>query len=95
MKIEFTKPVEFSTLSLAFSGEGVPAIPEDATRMRVGDYTTAYVAVTGEAWERFNGSGTTEGSETYYWPALWMCPRAWAEETKKEFAAFDFGLNPF
>ena len=80
MKIEFTKPVSFSTISLAFAGEGIPPVPADAARIVVSNTTTAYVAVTGEAWECFNGRGTTETSETYYWPSLEICPRAWAKE---------------
>lgn len=80
MKVEFTKPVSFSTLACAFTGAGIPAIPADATRMVVSGHTTAYVAVTGEAWECFDGSGTTETSETYYWPTLGLCPRSWAQE---------------
>ena len=91
MKTEFTKPVTFSTNSRAFTGEGIPSIPTDATRLSVGDHTTAYVAVTGEAWESFNGEGASEMSETYYWPSLDMCPRAWAkEDASEEAATFDF-----
>lgn len=80
MKVEFTRPVAFSTLSFAFTGEGIPAIPADAMRRAVSSHTTAYVAANGEAWEKFNGRGTTEASETYYWPTLAMCPRRWAQD---------------
>lgn len=89
MKVEFTKAVEFSTNDGAFTGEGIPQIPEGATRLVAGDRTTAFVAATGEAWERYNGRGTATTSRTYYWPALVMCPRAWAKEkAAKEAATF-------
>ena len=79
MKVEFTKAVEFSINDYAFTGEGIPSIPEHATRIAVGGHTVAYVAVTGEAWETFNGAGTTRKSQTYYWPSITLCPRAWAQ----------------
>ena len=82
MKVEFESPVAFSTLHRAFSGEGIPPIPANARRIKVSDHTTAYVARSGEAWECFIGNGTTETSQTLYWPSLDMCPRAWAETVK-------------
>jgi hypothetical protein len=78
MKVEFKKPVTFSTIHRAFIGEGVPSIPEDAYRLVVGANTVVYVSPRGEAWECFIGNGASETSETYYWPALAMCPREWA-----------------
>ena len=78
MKVVFEKPVTFSTFHRAFTGEGIPPIPDDATRLEVDDHTIAYVSARGEAWECFFGYGTTEASHTFYWPALDMCPRAWA-----------------
>ncbi len=78
MKVEFKYPVEFSTIHRAFTGPGIPPIPEDAHRLVVGDHTIVYLSQTGEAWECFAGNGTTETSQTYYWPTLAMCPRAWA-----------------
>jgi hypothetical protein len=78
MKVEFKLPVNFSTIHRAFTGEGIPPIPADATRLVVGDHAVAYIAPTGEAWECFIGGGTTQTSCTYYWPTLDMCPRAWA-----------------
>ena len=80
MKIKFEKPVAFSTIDRAFTGDGVPPIPADATSLAVGAHTIAYVSPTGEAWECFTGGGTSLTSQTYYWPALDMCPRAWAAE---------------
>ena len=82
MIVEFERPVAFSTLSRAFSGEGIPPIPEKARRIKVNDHTTAYIARSGEAWECFIGNGTTETSKTLYWPSLCMCPRAWAKAAK-------------
>ena len=78
MEVEFKKPVTFSTIHRAFTGEGVPLIPEDAVRLVVGAHTVVYVAPGGEAWECFVGDGTSETSQTYYWPTLALCPRAWA-----------------
>ncbi len=78
MKVEFEKPVVFSTIDHSFTGEGIPPIPEDAHRLVVGDHTIAYLTQSGEAWECFIGNGTTETSRTYYWPCLSLCPRAWA-----------------
>ena len=80
MKVEFEKPVTFSTLHRAFTGEGIPPIPEDAKRVAVSSRTTAYLSTTGEAWECFAGNGTSLSSQTFYWPALDLCPRAWAQE---------------
>ena len=80
MKITFEKPVSFSTLDNAFTGAGIPSIPEDAHRYAVGPTTTAYVSNTGEVWECFAGNGTSQTSQTFYWPALALCPRAWAQE---------------
>jgi hypothetical protein len=78
MKVEFQSPVAFSTIHRAFTGEGIPPIPADATRLVVGANTVAYIGDTGEAWEEFLGHGTTQTSQTFYWPSLDMCPRAWA-----------------
>jgi hypothetical protein len=78
MKIEFKESVKFSTIHRAFTGEGIPPIPEDARRLAVTEHTVAYIAPTGEAWAHFDGSGTTQTSQTYYWPTIEMCPRAWA-----------------
>ena len=79
MKVTFNYPVTFSTVDRAFTGAGIP-IPEDAVRLAVGDHVVAYLGVTGEAWECFLGNGTSETSETYYWPSLDLCPRAWAKD---------------
>ena len=79
MKVVFEKPVTFSTIHRAFTGAGVPLIPEDAVRLVVGEHTVVYVSPRGEAWECFVGSSTSETSETFYWPTLAMCPRAWAQ----------------
>ena len=76
MEVEFKGPVVFSTLHRAFVGEGIPPIPADAVRRKVGTNTIAYVAGD-EAWECFVGAGTSETSQTYYWPTLALCPRAW------------------
>ena len=84
MKVEFEKPVTFSTLHRAFTGAGIPSIPADATRLEVGDHTIAYVSASGEAWECFAGNGTSQTSQTFYWPSLAMCPRAWAREASNE-----------
>ena len=80
MKVTFEYPVTFSTVDRAFTGAGIPPIPEDANRQAVGDNRVAYIGVTGEAWEHFVGNGTSQTSETYYWPALDLCPRAWARD---------------
>ena len=80
MKVEFKTHVVFSTIDRAFTGDGIPPIPEDATSLAVGAHTIAYVSASGEAWECFAGGGTSLTSQTYYWPVLDMCPRAWAEE---------------
>ena len=81
MKIDFEKPVTFSTIHRAFSGDGIPPIPKDARRIAVSPTTTAYVnPITGEAWECYVGSGTSETSKTFYWPSLALCPRAWANQ---------------
>ena len=82
MKVKFKGPVDFSTRTRAFTGEGIPPIPEGARQIRVNDHTTAYVARSGEAWECFIGNGTTETSKTLYWPSLCMCPRPWAKAAK-------------
>lgn len=82
MKIKFKYPVTFSTIDRAFTGAGIPPIPEDATRLVVSDSTVAFVSGTGEVWECFFGNGTSETSQTFYWPALDMCPRAWADKVK-------------
>ena len=81
MKVEFKNQVTFSTLHRAFTGAGIPPIPEDATHIKVGDHTVAYIGPSGDAWECFIGNGTSETSQTYYWPDIGMCPRAWAQET--------------
>jgi hypothetical protein len=81
MKVEFKKPVTFSTTHRAFVGDGIPSIPEDAYRLVVGANTVVYVSPRGEAWECFIGNGTSQTSQTYYWPSLDMCPRAWARGT--------------
>lgn len=83
MKVEFKDSVEFSTLHRAFVGDGIPPIPEDATTMLVGDRTVAYLGQTGEVWESFFGKGTTQSSQTFYWPDIGLCPRAWAQEKLK------------
>ena len=80
MEIKFKMPVTFSTIHQAFSGAGIPPIPEDATRLVVSSSTVAYVSSTGEVWECYLGNGTSQTSHTYYWPARDLCPRAWAEE---------------
>ena len=82
MNIEFNLPVKFSTIHRAFTGDGIPQIPDDAVRLLVGDHVVAYVSANGEAWECFTGNGTSETSQTYYWPDLGLCPRAWAQELK-------------
>ena len=80
MKVTFEYRVTFSTVDRAFTGAGIPPIPEDAKRLVVGSHTVAYVSTNGEAWECFLGRGTSEMSKTYYWPSLSLCPRAWAQE---------------
>ena len=80
MKIKFENPVEFSTLHRAFTGEGIPPIPNDAVRLEVGPSTVAYVSTNGEVWECFAGNGASLTSQTFYWPTLDMCPRLWAQE---------------
>ena len=82
MKVHFKKPVEFSTLTRAFTGEGIPAIPKNARRIKVSDRVVAYIGDTGEVWEFFDGRGASSTSETYYWPSLEMCPRTWAKAAK-------------
>jgi len=84
MKVEFKGPVVFSTLHRAFVGDGVPSIPENATKLVVSDHTVAYVNDRGEVWECFLGNGTSETSQTFYWPSLDMCPRAWAREASND-----------
>jgi hypothetical protein len=79
MKVEFKKPVTFSVLHHAFIGDGIPPIPKDADCFTVGN-AVVYLSDTGEAWECFVGKGSSETSQTYYWPELGMCPRAWAQE---------------
>lgn len=74
--------MEFSTLHLAFTGEGIPPISEDATPIRVASNTIVFVNSRGEAWESFVGKGTSLKSQTFYWPDLGMCPRAWAEQAR-------------
>lgn len=83
MKVKFARPVTFSTIDLAFTGEGIPPIPSDADRLVVSANIVAYIAPSGEAWEVFFGNGTSEKSETYYWPYLRLCPRAWAQEKSR------------
>lgn len=83
MKVRFEQPVAFSTLTNAFTGDGIPPIPSDARRVKVSDHTTAYISHTGEVWEHFCGVGTTEMSETYYWPALDLCPRDWVQDWRR------------
>lgn len=80
MKVTFKYPVTFSTVDRAFVGEGIPPIPEDARRLVVGEKTVVYIAPSGEAWECFVGNGTSGTSQTFYWPSIGMCPRAWAQE---------------
>ena len=82
VKVEFELPVTFSTITRAFTGAGIPAIPADARRVKVSERVTAYISQTGEVWEFFNGKGASEKSEMYYWPTLEMCPRAWAQAFK-------------
>ena len=84
MKVTFNKRVSFSTLHRAFTGAGVPPIPADATMVTVDDHTVAYVADSGEAWEVFLGVGTSEMSQTFYWPDLGLCPREWAKKLVAE-----------
>ncbi len=81
MKVEFEQPVVFSTVNRAFTGPGIPPIPEDSHRLVVSDHAVAFLGQSGEVWECFFGIGigTTEKSKTYYWPCLSLCPRAWAE----------------
>ena len=80
MKVKFDEPVVFSTIDNAFYGGGIPPIPEDATRYAVSPTTTVYVSPRGEAWECFAGNGTSESSQTFYWPDVALCPRAWASK---------------
>ncbi len=80
MKVKFEKPVVFSTIDHSITGPGIPPIPEDATRLVVSSTTVAYLSQTGEGWECFAGNGTSSTSQTYYWPCLALCPRAWAED---------------
>ena len=81
MKVTFEQPVTFSTLDRAFTGAGIPVPPVDAVRLTVGDHVVAYISVTtGEVWECFLGKGTSETSQTYYWPSIDLCPRAWAKD---------------
>ncbi len=80
MKVEFKYPVVFSTVDHSFTGEGIPPIPEDATMLVVSSTTIAYLSQSGEAWECFTGNGTSKTSQTYYWPTLSLCPRAWANQ---------------
>ena len=82
MKVHFEHPVSFSTIDRAFTGAGIPPIPEDADRLVVSAHTVAYLAPTGEVWECFLGNGTSSRSKTYYWPSLAMCPREWAQQKR-------------
>ncbi len=75
MQVRFSTPVSFDTLHNGFVGDGVPAIPSNATNCGGG----VFVSPTGELWERFDGRGTTEKSCVYYWPSVAMCPRAYAK----------------
>ena len=80
MKVEFRLPVVFSTIDRAFTGAGIPPVPEDAAHRQVSATTVAFISPSGEAWEVFFGNGTAERSHTLYWPSLALCPRAWAHE---------------
>jgi hypothetical protein len=80
MKVKFERPVEFSTLTRAFVGEGIPPIPADARRVKVSERVTGYVARSCEVWEFFNGKGASVPSETFYWPSRDLCPRDWVKE---------------
>ncbi len=80
MKVEFKYPVVFSTIDRSFAGPGIPPIPEDSHRLVVSDHAVAYLGQSGEVWECFFGNGTSETSQTFYWPCLALCPRAWAED---------------
>ncbi len=51
MEVKFEKPVVFSTIHRAFTGPGIPPIPEDAHRLVVGDHTIVYLGHSGEAWD--------------------------------------------
>ena len=82
MKVKFEKPVIFSTIDASFTGDGIPPIPDNAYRIAVGVNTVAYVGHTGEVWECYVGKGTSETSQTLYWPTIGMCPRAWAQEKR-------------
>ena len=82
MRVTFNGPVKFDTLDSSFTGDGIPPIPRGAQMVSVSPHTSAYLAQTGEAWEVFRGHGTTETSETYYWPHVNFCPREWAERYK-------------
>ena len=83
MKVEFEKPVTYSTIDRAFTGEGIPPIPEDAASLTVSAHTVVYISPRGEAWECYVGKGTSELSQTFYWPSLGLCPRAWVEAVKQ------------
>ena len=79
MRVTFTKPVRYCSISRCFTGEGIPPIPEDAT-VQVVDGFTIYLASNGEVWQDFNGAGKTETSQRSYWPSIALCGRDWAKK---------------
>ena len=72
-----------SAVDNSFTGDGIPPIPEDARRLAVSDRVVAYISDRDEVWECYIGNGTTQSSQTYYWPSLGLCPRDWAQEAIK------------
>ncbi len=53
-------------------------IPSNAQRVWASTHTTGYILPDGQAWEHFNGQGTTLKSSTKYWEHIAECPRDWA-----------------
>ena len=79
MRVTFTQPVQYCSISRCFTGDGIPPIPADASIHYV-DGFTIYLAPTGEAWQYFNGAGKTVASGLSYWPDLALCGRDWAKK---------------
>jgi hypothetical protein len=80
MQVSFTAPVTYSSATMSFTGVGIPSIPDNAEKRVVGRHTVVFISPTGECWEKFDGRGTTENSQTVYWVHITQCPRAWAKE---------------
>jgi hypothetical protein len=55
-----------------------PLLPLNAVTVFKNDHRRGYVTADGQAWEYYNGRGTTLESSWHYWEHVSQCPRDWA-----------------